>query len=343
MSSTCTSRYSGHDDFAAAEILQVEESAAENYLNALPLDTIKHKFVNLKDLQQKISEYLQREMSNATANQFLVYSNVPEDQVLDDDNEYSLCGGRITYSRTQKILIIKMPEKAQQVAKVGFTHLVDKKISEMDLTDAIEETGSTTRICGDWIKEPDSSWEVEVETMMAALSAEQEMIKSLSLVLETVITEGSSKDEDEDEITGNGKLLDINAQAWIEAGAAAAEATAETKTETRLVMTVQIANDTPHLTIQVWERERERERDDNGNGNDKARAIRTQLVQVSHNNSTNTTTVSGSIMLPFWGVFLRAADVLRNPLERDIVLNEGEIEKIARRIWRVQGFLGSSQ
>lgn len=230
---------------------------------------------------------------------------------------------------------------------MAFTHLVDKKISEMDLTDAIEETGSTTRICEDWIEEPDSSWEVEVETMMAALSAEQEMVKSPSLVLETVMTEGSSKDEDEDEITGNGKLLDINAHMWIEAGAAAAEATVETKTETRLVITVQIANDTPHLTIQVWEqeRERERERDDNGNGNgnDKSRAIRTQLVQVSHNNSTNTTTVSGSIMLPFWGVFLRAADVLRNPLERDIVLNEGEIEKIARRIWRVQGFLGSSQ
>lgn len=143
MSSTCTSRYSGLDDFAAAEILQVGESAAENYLNALPLSTIKHKFVDLKDLQQKISEYLQSEMSNVTANQFLVYSNVPEDQVLDDDNEYSLYGGRITYSRTQKFLIIKMPKKAQQVAKVGFTHLVDTKISEMGLADAIEETGST--------------------------------------------------------------------------------------------------------------------------------------------------------------------------------------------------------
>ena len=336
MSSTCTSRYSGHDDFAAAEILQVGESAAENYPNALPLNTIKHKFVDLKDLQQKISEYLQSEMSNATANQFLVYSNVPEDQVLDDDNEYLLYGGRITYSRTQKILIIKMPKKAQQVAKVGFTHLMDKKISEMDLADAIEETGSTTRICGDWIKEPDSSWKVEVETTTEVLSAEQEMMKSPSLVLETFITGGSSKDEDKDEITHNGRLLDINAHMWIEAGAAAAEATAGTKTETRLVITVQIANDTPHLTIQVLERERER--DDNGNGN----VIRTQLVQVSHNNSTNTTTVSGSIMVPFLGVFLRAADVLRNPLERDIVLNEGEIEKIARRIWRVQGFLRSS-
>ena len=339
MSSTCTSRYSGLDDFAAAEILQVGESAAENCLNALPLNTIKHKFVDLKDLQQKISEYLQSETSNVTANQFLVYSNVPEDQVLDDDNEYSLYGGRITYSRTQKFLIIKMPKKAQQVAKVGFTHLVATKISEMGLADAIEETGSTMRIRGDWIKEPDSSWEVDVGTTTAALSAEQEMMKSPSLVLETVITGGCSKDEGEDEITGNGKLLDINAHAWIEAGAAAAEATAETKTETRLVITVQIASDTPHLTIQVWERERERD----DNCNDKARAIRTQLVQVSHNNSTNTTTVSGSIMLPFWGVFLRAADVLRNPLERDIVLNEGEIEKIARRIWKVQGFLGSSR
>ena len=339
MSSTYPSQYSGHDDLAAAEILQVEESAAENYLNALPLNTIKHKFINLKDLQQKISEYLQSEISNTTANQFLVYSDVPEDQVLDDDNEYSLYGGRITYSCTQKILIIKMPKKAQQVAKVGFTHLVDKKISKMDLTDTIEEMGSTTRICGDWIKEPDSSWEVEVETTTAALSAKQEMMKSPSLVLETFITEGSSKDEDKDEITSNGKLLDINAHLWIEAGTATAEATAETKTETRLVMIVQIANDTPYLTIQVWEQKRERD----GNSNGKAQAIRTQLVQVSHNNTTNTTTVSGSIILPFLGVFLRATDVLRNPLERDIVLNEGEIEKIARRIWRVQGFLRSSQ
>ena len=87
-------------------------------------------------------------MPNTTANQFLVFSNIPEDQVLGECNEHSLCGGQITYSRTQKIVIIKMPKKAQQVAKMGFTYLVDKKINEMDLSDAIEEMGSTTRIQG---------------------------------------------------------------------------------------------------------------------------------------------------------------------------------------------------
>lgn len=168
MSSPRPSRSSGRDNFAAAEMLQVKESAAENYLKALPPNTIKHKFVHLKDLHQDLRTEMSK--SNATtANQFLVYSNVPEDQVLDDENEYSLSGGRITYySRSQKkILILKMPTKAQQVAKTSFTFLVDQKISEMGLYDAIEETGSTTRIHGDWIKEPDSSWEVEVENYYA--------------------------------------------------------------------------------------------------------------------------------------------------------------------------------
>lgn len=126
-SSACTPGSSGYDDFTAAENLQVEESTAENYLNALPPSTVKHKFVDLKDLQRKLAEYLQNEMPNTTANQFLVFSNILEDQVLGDGNEHSLYGGQITYSRTQKILIIKMPKKAQQVAKMGFTHLVDKK------------------------------------------------------------------------------------------------------------------------------------------------------------------------------------------------------------------------
>lgn len=67
-SSACTSGSSGYDDFAAAEILQAEESTAENYLLALPPSAIKHKFVDLKDLQRKLTEYLQNEKPNTTAN-----------------------------------------------------------------------------------------------------------------------------------------------------------------------------------------------------------------------------------------------------------------------------------
>ena len=63
----------------------------------------------------------------------------------------------------------------------------------------------------DWIKELDSSQEVEIETTAEALSAQQQMMNNLSLILETVIVGGSSEDEDEDEVTGNNKFLNLDA------------------------------------------------------------------------------------------------------------------------------------
>ena len=98
-------------------------------------------------------------------------------------------------------------------------------------------------------------------------------MNNLSLILETVIVGGSSEDEDEDEVTGNNKFLNLDAHTWIEAEAAEVKATAKTGIGTKLVITLQIASDTSHITIQVWERGRER--DDNGNGDGKTQVMRT--------------------------------------------------------------------
>jgi hypothetical protein len=273
-------------------------------LQVLPQTTVQHNFVSLDDLQQRLTDY--RRAKQQSDNQFIIFLHVPKGQVLQitDDSTFPLNGSRISYERTTKILIIKIPHEPHEVAKEEFANILNQKFAQINLSHALRKTGSTTRTYGNWIKEPDASWEPK------SLLADQ---AGPSLVLEVGLSEAAGK-------------LRLDARGWIEA----------TNSQTRIVITVRVMREIPRMIIQIWERAASTPPRITRQYH--ACAIMRQEIQISYNKQTQTISIPGNMTLTFQKIFLRPIDPTK-PIEQDIVIRQQELEDISREVWEAQGFM----
>lgn len=141
----------------------------------------------------------------------------------------------------------------------------------MNLFDALETTASTTRKHGDWLREPDTSWEpILLSTQQLQLLSTESSTEdsSPSLVLEVGLSEAA------------GKLV-LDTRGWIEAA----------NSQTRIVITVQVMEEAPKITIQIWGRTASTSTPPTITRQYRACAIKQQEIQISYNKRNETISV----------------------------------------------------
>ncbi|KAL2854663.1 hypothetical protein BJX68DRAFT_31346 [Aspergillus pseudodeflectus] len=245
---------------------------------------------------------LHRQDLNAdrTREQFLLFTCVPPsavDRLASDKSRVSRFV-RINYNTTTHCLITKtMPAGAHEEAIRYTDVLIFKELQAMQVDEEVEYSGSTTITIGDWVKEADSSW--------GPFSANHKP----SLVLEV----GNSETD--------GHLTTV-AHAWLECAGA------------NTVLTIAISQDSPKVDVKNWVLV--------PNVASVTRASPgiarcTSSLTISKV-GTSTTIIPGTggattITIPFDKILER--DALK-PSERNLVLTESMLKRLAERIWHKQ-------
>ncbi|CAG8427207.1 unnamed protein product [Penicillium salamii] len=264
-------------------------------------------YVDVRNSLEHLREALDQ---NEICDQYLVFTSVPPVQHfrLSDDRSRTSKSCRFSYNAKTQVLVAKITPNLVHFAIGLFDDLIFRRRLAIDILDDVCSFGSATVTIGDWKKEADRCWAPDFRNFR------------LSFVLEVGFSESARR-------------LALDAHDWLEAH----------DSSVRLVVTISIRRQIPEIVLQRWEVVTQ--------GRVLARsspcsARCTAFFNLSRQNDVtivtgksctdDTITAISQLGLSFEKIIGRPP---HQPLENDLTITEGELQKFAERIWKAQGFL----
>ncbi|PKY05409.1 hypothetical protein P168DRAFT_295869 [Aspergillus campestris IBT 28561] len=214
---------------------------------------------------------------------------------------------RFYHELTRTLLIKIMPNPAHELAAESFKSLVSVKLHALNIDDEVWPYGSTTVTGGGWKKQADCCW------APASTNA------SLSLVVEVGLSESARR-------------LALDAHGWL-----------ELQSSVKLVVTISIKSERPEIVFTRWELlPRIDGAITRASPASARRVVSLKLCRMNDTTSvTRESTMNGisttsQLVIPFDKLVNRPP---HHPTEKDLVITEEELKRLAERVWKEQGFL----
>jgi hypothetical protein len=282
------------------------DTSSTAFLEGLPDETPKYRFINVPDLERKVAVHEQDLLDKKTTNQFVVFLDIPDravDRITAESSPISHY--RIFFAHSAKVLIIKMTSMIHERAAAVFSNLFEAKVSTMGLSNDLISVLTAQQSYNGVRKCPDNQWGLQ------PLPQHQ---FAPSLILECGYSESPLP------------RLAIDARWWLESSQSPVE----------MVITIKICHGNAKIIVQKWELGTRRQGSYSNARANSPLAVKTGEVSISRQN--NNTVVSGTIVLPFDKIFRRPPNPAQ-PLEGDIMFTVQDLETIAEQTWRIQGFM----
>ncbi|PLN79563.1 hypothetical protein BDW42DRAFT_172508 [Aspergillus taichungensis] len=269
----------------------------------------QHPFTTRQNLQRIVEHRLAALRRDQTRDQYMVFSSVPpaEFSILDDDRQRTGKYYRRFYHELTGTLLIKiMPNPAHELAAESFKSLIAVKLHIMNVDDEVWPYGSTTVTGGGWTKQADCCW------APASTNA------SLSLVVEVGLSESARR-------------LALDAHGWL-----------ELQSSVRIVVTISIKSERPEIVFTRWELlPRIDGAITRASPASARRVVSLKLCRMNDTTSVigestmNGISTTSQLVIPFDKLVNRAP---HHPTEKDLVITEEELKRLAERVWKEQGF-----
>jgi hypothetical protein len=275
------------------------------FLEGLPDETPKYRFINVPDLERKVAVHQQDLLDKKTTNQFVVFLDIPDRavcRITAESSPISHC--RVFFAHSAKFLIIKMTSGIHERAAVVFSNLFEAKVSTMGLSNDLIALGTTLQSYNGVRKCPDNQWGLQ------PLPQHQ---FAPSLVLEVGYSESLPR-------------LANDAWWWVES----------LNSPVKMVITVTISESNSKVMVQKWELSTQQHDSYPNTRSNSPHAVKTGEVSISRQNSN--TVVDGTIILPFDKILHRPPNPSQ-PLEGDFIFTVQDLETIAEQTWRIQGLM----
>lgn len=228
---------------------------------------------------------------------FLVVTEIRPTVIDDLEHEIPDLQWHLDIDFDEKILVIEtMPSKPHETACAGFDYLLHDKFSQMDTRIYATRTAQISH--GKFVKDPDLSWTPVLHRTWP------------TLVVEVGFSETHAK-------------LAIDAQAWLEGS----------QSGVNTVVTVDLDQRRPVITIERWERSRPTDEHSIRSWKEQSMAGVDRRVTISH--AFGVTTASGGLSIPFEAV------IERRPQgnEGDLFFSVPELMNFAEVVWGSQQLL----
>ncbi|KAL2813156.1 hypothetical protein BJX63DRAFT_395124 [Aspergillus granulosus] len=265
-------------------------------------------YTTYRSLQRLLERLQQALEQDKTRDQYLVFTSVPPAQFSKLSRSQTRKHCRFSYNIETGILIAKAMIMPTHVAAGEFDVRIVIKLAAMNVLHEITACRSTIVTAGNWQKGADCSW------------APAETHAGLSFVVEVGLSESAQR-------------LVIDAHGWL-----------ENSSSVKLVVTMTIGCDNAEIILRRWELFPRRSGILTRASPHSAQC--TAFVKISRTNNTTSvtgastldgiTTMTKQLVLPFDKVMNRPPN---QPLERDIVITQQDLEGFAEKLWLEQGLL----